>query len=364
MKRALARAGIAERRFDTGEVELNFADGPAGGTPLVLIPGQTMPWESYTKVLPALAGRFHVFAVDVRGHGKSGWTPGAYTLGAMGRDIAALLRGVVKQPAIVTGNSSGGVIAVAAAAECPELVRAIVPEDPPLFSCEYPRIRECYVWHILQSTVTHLSGPGPRDIPGFFADFEVPADGSQKIMRFPRPAVQVVRAVLRMNRFISRDGPVDLPFLPLAVRLFIRGLSEYDPEFSRAFLTEAAHSDFSHETVLRAVRCPILLLRADWFVHPSLGLVGAMTDEDVARVRDCVPHLEYRRIHGAHVLHIDRPAQFVEAVTAFADRLDQRRRRPRGRSLQWRKSAGGLARGQDPTEKSQPVVAARFLSPR
>jgi pimeloyl-ACP methyl ester carboxylesterase len=324
MKRALARAGIVERRFFTGEVELYFVEGPAAGTPLVLIPGQTMPWESYTKVLPALAKRFHVFALDVRGHGKSGRTPGAYTLHAMGRDVAALLRGVVKEPAVVSGNSSGGVIAVAAAVECPELVRAVVPEDPPFFSCEYPRIRECYVWRVLQSAVKHLSGPGPRDIPGFFADFEAPTDGSQKIMRFPRPAVQLVRALLRAHRLMRPAGPIDLPFLPLAVRLFVRGLSEYDPGFSRAFLDGSAQAGFSHEAALRAVRCPMLLLHADWFVHPKLGLVGAMTDEDVARVRALVPHLEYRRIRGAHVLHVDRPAEFVGAVTAFADRVDRR----------------------------------------
>lgn len=320
MERALRNAGLVERRFDTGEVELNYAEGPANGPALVLIPGQTMPWQSYTRVLPALTKHFHVFALDVRGHGKSGWTTGRYTFGAMARDVVRLLQGVVKGPAILTGNSSGGVIAMGAAALAPALVRGVVPEDPPLFSCEYPRIRHCYVWHVLERAVKNL-GEGKRDVAGFFRGFEVPVEGDQRIMRFPTPAVWVVAAVLRLYRWFKPEGPIDLPLVPLQVRLFVRGLSEYDPDFSRAFLSPAAHADFSHEEVLRAVRCPALLLQADWFEHETLGLVGAMNDADLARVTACVPQLQHQRVHGAHMLHVDRPAVFVEALTRFAASL-------------------------------------------
>jgi pimeloyl-ACP methyl ester carboxylesterase len=55
-----------------------------------------MPWQSYQRVLPELSRRFHVFAVDVRGHGRSGWTPGRYTFQNMGRDFAAL-RGTLER---------------------------------------------------------------------------------------------------------------------------------------------------------------------------------------------------------------------------------------------------------------------------
>ena len=43
MERALRGAGFTERTFDTGEVKLNYAEGPASGPPLLLIPGQSMP---------------------------------------------------------------------------------------------------------------------------------------------------------------------------------------------------------------------------------------------------------------------------------------------------------------------------------
>ena len=60
-------------------VKHHYVEGPKNGPAVVLVPGQSMPWESYQKVLPLLAPRFHVFALDVRGHGKSQHTPGQYT---------------------------------------------------------------------------------------------------------------------------------------------------------------------------------------------------------------------------------------------------------------------------------------------
>jgi pimeloyl-ACP methyl ester carboxylesterase len=54
-------------------------EAPDHGTPLLLIPGQMESWLGYKPVLPALAERFHVFVVDVRGQGGSSRTPGQYS---------------------------------------------------------------------------------------------------------------------------------------------------------------------------------------------------------------------------------------------------------------------------------------------
>ncbi|MGD9381992.1 MAG: alpha/beta hydrolase, partial [Candidatus Thorarchaeota archaeon] len=109
-----------EKRFDTGEIEINYAEGSENGLPLVLIPGQGADWKNHEKVLPALSENFHVFAVDVRGHGKSDWKTGDYTFNSIGRDMTAFLEKVVKRPSIISGNSSGGLIALWLAANRPE----------------------------------------------------------------------------------------------------------------------------------------------------------------------------------------------------------------------------------------------------
>ncbi len=59
--------------------------------------------------MPLLGKHFHVHSVDLRGRGRSGRTPGRYTLDNMGNDLVRFLRGVIGPPAVVSGLSSGGV---------------------------------------------------------------------------------------------------------------------------------------------------------------------------------------------------------------------------------------------------------------
>lgn len=126
MIRSLIKAGFEEHKFDTGEVIMNYVTSPSADLPLVLIPGQAMSWGNYQLVLPKLSGHFEVYAVDLRGHGKSGWTPGAYTFNNLGRDITTFIDRIVGRPAIVSGHSSGGVLAVWLGAYAAKKVHAVI----------------------------------------------------------------------------------------------------------------------------------------------------------------------------------------------------------------------------------------------
>ena len=63
---------LTESSFDTGEVVINYAEGPALGSPLVLLHGSTLDWQSWQHLIPPLAQTWHAYACDLRGHGKSG----------------------------------------------------------------------------------------------------------------------------------------------------------------------------------------------------------------------------------------------------------------------------------------------------
>jgi pimeloyl-ACP methyl ester carboxylesterase len=144
--KTLKKAGIEEKYYHTGEVIMNYVAGPPNGIPLVFIPGQSVTWEEYTLILPKLADKFQVFAVTLRGHGESSWTPGKYTFNQLGQDMTAFLKDVVGRPAIVAGNSLGGVLTCWLAANSSECVQALILEDPPLFRCEWPAIKSTMVY--------------------------------------------------------------------------------------------------------------------------------------------------------------------------------------------------------------------------
>ena len=98
-----------EHLFDTGDAIINYA---ATGSPdkpaIVLIPGQTESWWGYEKAMGIMADYFHVFAVDLRGQGRSSRTPGRYTFDNFGNDLVKFITFIVARPAVVSGLSSGG----------------------------------------------------------------------------------------------------------------------------------------------------------------------------------------------------------------------------------------------------------------
>jgi pimeloyl-ACP methyl ester carboxylesterase len=303
-----------ERQATIDGVRLNYAEAGSGPA-LVLVPAQSLPWQSYAKVMPALARDFHVYALDVRGHGKSERTPGQYTFARCGLDLVGFLREVVRAPAVCCGNSSGGLICIWAAAHAPERVRAVLAEDPPLFSAEWPRLRDDTWVHDL---FTHAVMTLP-DLAGFFSTLSLPTRPGKKLISFPRPLAWLLGRAIRRRQAKVPGQPVDLPWLPMHLRLLVRGLSEYDVGFTRACV-DGSICDMDHADCLRRVRCPMLLLQATSFRDDQLGLVGAMDDGDVSRAREAKPDLRVESWAKPHVMHLAAPRRYVRAVRDLAAR--------------------------------------------
>jgi pimeloyl-ACP methyl ester carboxylesterase len=143
---------------DVGEVALNYATtGDRSRPALLLIPGQTESWWGYEAAMTLLAEHFEVFAVDLRGQGRSTRTPGRYTLDNMGNDLVRFIDVVIGRPTIVSGLSSGGVLSAWLSAYAkPGQVVAACYEDPPLFASE----------------VRPATGPGIRQSIGPMFDLE------------------------------------------------------------------------------------------------------------------------------------------------------------------------------------------------
>jgi len=81
------------------------------GPPLVLLHGATGAHWSFRYILPALVGRFTLYAVDRRGRGESGDADG-YALEREFEDVAAIVDSL-DEPANVFGHSYGATVALA-----------------------------------------------------------------------------------------------------------------------------------------------------------------------------------------------------------------------------------------------------------
>ncbi|WP_344326760.1 alpha/beta hydrolase [Kitasatospora putterlickiae] len=99
-------------------------DGPQQAPPLVLIHGSGASSGSWSPVVPALAGQYHVIRVDLPGHGQS-LPASSYDVPEQAGRLAVALDELGLRPVTVVGHSSGGYIATALAEQRPDLVGSL-----------------------------------------------------------------------------------------------------------------------------------------------------------------------------------------------------------------------------------------------
>jgi pimeloyl-ACP methyl ester carboxylesterase len=159
---------VAEtRRISSDGVDLHVElEGPEEGTPVLYLHGVGSSGRTWEWVPDDLARGRRIVRVDLRGHGRSDHAPDSYLLPRYGADVVTVLNSVESRPAVIVGNSLGGVIAWWLAQNHPDLVAAALLEDPPLFAGETPeaeagRFRD--VFHAVRAVIVESRERGLSD---------------------------------------------------------------------------------------------------------------------------------------------------------------------------------------------------------
>jgi non-heme chloroperoxidase len=117
---------LADIQLSTG-IRMHYAEqGHPADHPLVLLHGLSDSWFSYSRVLPALARSYHVYALDQRGHGDSDRPASGYAMADLAADVVAFLDAMHLTRATVVGHSMGSIVAIEAALAAPERLDALV----------------------------------------------------------------------------------------------------------------------------------------------------------------------------------------------------------------------------------------------
>jgi pimeloyl-ACP methyl ester carboxylesterase len=96
---------------------------------LVFVHGWSCDRSYWAGQLQPLAQSYRVVAVDLAGHGDSGQDRRAWTIEAFGDDVAAVVRDLRLERAVLVGHSMGGDVVVEAALRLPGRVVAMVWVD-------------------------------------------------------------------------------------------------------------------------------------------------------------------------------------------------------------------------------------------
>jgi pimeloyl-ACP methyl ester carboxylesterase len=101
-----------------------------------------------------------------------------------------------------------------------------------------------------------------------------------------------------------------------ATRLSTAKQTAMDPEAYNPFIEESMFDGFDPDSVLSAIRCPVLLMQAEF----NLG--GVVTDDAAARLQDLIPDCTHVKFPGTgHNIHEDAPIEFRRTLFDFLDTI-------------------------------------------
>jgi pimeloyl-ACP methyl ester carboxylesterase len=302
-----------EQQVDLGEIRMNYATTGSPERPaLLLIPSQTESWWGYEDAMPLLAEHFQVFAVDLRGQGRSTRTPGRYTLDNMGDDLVRFIDLVIGRPVIAAGNSSGGVLAAWLSAYAkPGQVRRVLCEDPPLFASE--------VDPACGHSIRQAAGPVFATFNKWLGDGWSVGDWTGMQAAFPTELPGYMLRALGPMRLGSPPDPARPDEPP-------QNMKEYDPEWGRAFWTGTVAASCDHARMLAAARTPMLLTHHYRDIDAETGsLMGAISEEQVRGVRRLVTGAgqEFALLDvpdAAHAMHRHDPELYARTLVDWGAR--------------------------------------------
>jgi pimeloyl-ACP methyl ester carboxylesterase len=307
------KAGFIEKSVKIRETDLHYVEGPDNGPALVLLHAQLMDWFDYSRVLPELSKSYHIFVVDYNGHGKTTAPASTMNANAIGDILATFMEKEIKEPAFVSGNSSGGLLTAWLAANEPKVVKAILLEDPPLFAAEYPRVKQTIAYKSFQSCNIYVESNSKAD----FLTYWIKASSAFITKNAGKKATPQLLSMVKSYREANPGKPVELPFLPVMLRMLFRGLSNFDPHFGYAFYSGEWNEGFVHADALKNINCPTLLLQANFETRADGILDGAMNQNDADRAMALLSNAKYIKIDASHVIHLDEPKKFIEIMNRF-----------------------------------------------
>ncbi|HEV2243674.1 MAG TPA: alpha/beta hydrolase [Streptosporangiaceae bacterium] len=258
--------------------------GTPGGLPVVFLHGGGLNAHTWDIVCLALREDHRCYALDLRGHGDSEWSPALdYGLGAHLRDLEAFADHLGNPRFFLVGQSLGGIIGIGYASRHPRRLAGLVTVDTGPFAG---------------------SQAGIDRLAAFTLDSREFASLEEAITRAlafnPRRDPRLLRSSLQHNMRRLPDG---------------RWTWKRDQRhLSRERLAAFAAQIRELAPQARAIACPTLILRgadSDLF---SAGQAAAFA----ALVRDAavvtIPH-------SGHNVQGDNPAGLLAAIRPFLNRL-------------------------------------------
>lgn len=207
---------VRSAELDSGVILPYVEQGEPAGVPLLLLHGFAGSWRSFELVLRHLPDSMQAFAVTQRGHGDATKPAEGYAVRDFAADVEAFMDALSIDAAVLSGASSGGIVARRFAIDHPDRTRGLVLLGTPATLRGNPLVEA--MW---ESTISKLTDPVD---PAFVREFgeatvapSVPEDVVEKIVaqviKLPARAWRETNRGLLEDDSFSELGKISAPTL-------------------------------------------------------------------------------------------------------------------------------------------------------
>lgn len=313
--KALKTAGAVEKKITLpGGRIINYGEICNEKPALLLIHGQMSIWQDYALVLPELSRNWHIYAVDVYGHGKSTHEESLYYLDVNGDDLIWFVDHVIGKPAVIAGHSNGAITAAYIAAFGGPNIAGAVLEDPPVFSVEGERWQESFAY---LDTYKPLHDWNQSSKSECWESYYLRHCLWGKL--FMPDAMPKIADYVRKQYLKHPDKAVRIGFLPYQLWFVFEYAEKYDPAYGEHFYDLSWNHGIKHEKILSSINVPCVYIHAKENVHENGTYLCAASREQAERaaayIGDNCRLVETE--NSDHVIHTVHRAFYIEAVNSL-----------------------------------------------
>lgn len=314
-QKALDKVGAAEKQFTlpNGNV-INYGEVKNDKPALLLIHGQMSIWEDYALVMPELSKNWHIYAVDVYGHGESTHDDSLYYIDVNGNDIITFINDVIGVPTVVAGHSNGALTAAYIAAYGGENVVGAVLEDPPVFSTEGEGWEQSFAYLDSYKNLHNYNQSDKSEC--WEAYYLRHCYWGQLFMKDAMPGIADYA-----QKYYDKhpDEPVRIGFLPSSIWYVFQFSQEYDFAYGERFYDLSWNHGYTHAQILSDIEVPCIYIHAKEMIHENGTYLCAASREQAERAVSyigdncCLTETD----DSDHVIHTVHSEDYIEAVNSL-----------------------------------------------
>jgi pimeloyl-ACP methyl ester carboxylesterase len=270
---------VTERYIHTGKIALSLSEWTRptpDAPPILLLHGYGSNSQTWGRVTDKLSNFFHLFALDLRGMGRSGRYGRNSDRQTWAEDVISVIKIITSKPMMLIGHSLGGWVAAAVSATCPELISKVVLVEP--YSGAHSEVRK----------QAAKRPPEQRSLR------------AKQIRNAHRPEDLSI-AVSKQYPGVSVDS----------IKRITHMWFQMDPGLEEAPVSSSEEKE-TFDEIFRNIKSSTLI------INGSVVEGGILSEKETARIADLIPAsrvLSWPKV--GHSPHIARNHDFIRAVQRF-----------------------------------------------